>query len=295
MFDFIKFYKLGFMGKVLIVLVTQVFCSTGYAASSIIVNENFDVTAKNWTIGSQAGGDAVISRDTNKNYLNSLGSLKGSYPAASGGVYAWATYNISYLNTRDIFIDFWAKMPKAKQGFKFLKIFGGNLDGDRSNYANTTFALDYTGKDIGGLTSVSFGDGTYKSNDTAQVIDLDGGRSEFIGRSYGFASVSTPQKRNWRSSAWGTDWHHFRMRVKFNSGTTAANEVADGAYYLEIDGIVYVNATGIFNRHYSNMPIDRVELFGWAQNGTEAFEIWYDNVSITTAIPSKSPVNLTVD
>jgi hypothetical protein len=72
------------------------------------------------------------------------------------------------------------------------------------------------------------------------------------------------------------------MHVKYNSGTTAENEVADGEYYVEIDGKVYVNATGLFNRHYSNLPIDRVEFFNWAQNGTQPFEIWLDDIRVTT-------------
>jgi hypothetical protein len=36
---------------------------------------------------------------------------------------------------------------------------------------------------------------------------------------------------------------------------SAADEVADGAYYVEIDGQVYVDATGLFNRHWSNGPM----------------------------------------
>ena len=70
--------------------------------------------------------------------------------------------------------------------------------------------------------------------------------------------------------------------MKYNSGTTAQNEVPDGKYYVEIDGVVYVDASGLFNRHYSNAPIDRVELLGWAQSGTAPFEILYDDFRITT-------------
>lgn len=171
-------------------------------------------------------------------------------------------------------------MPAVKQGLKFLKIFGQSpVNG---NYANTTFALDYTGGDPGSMYQVSFGDGSTVGNDTGNVINFDGTYPAWIGRSYGKAVLSTPQKASFGSVKWGTSWHHFQMRVKFNSGTTSANEVNDGAYYVAIDGNVYVNATGLFNRNPSNGPIDRVELFGWSQNGASPFEIWYDNVKIST-------------
>ncbi len=114
------------------------------------------------------------------------------------------------------------------------------------------------------------------------MINLDGTYPNWIGRSHGIAKLSTPQNSIWSGSNWGTDWHHFKMRVKFNSGTTAANEVADGAYSLEIDGKLYAEATGLFNRHYSNGSIESVAMFNWAQNGDAPFEIWYDDFKITT-------------
>jgi hypothetical protein len=193
-------------------------------------------------------------------------------------VYVWASYDLSDLDTRDLWVEFRAKMPGAKQGLKFLKIFGQ----DQNGYANTTFGLDYTGVDFGSMYQVSFGDGSGTSNDTANVINFNGEYPEWIGRSFGTASVLTPQNQIWASSNWGTEWHHFRIHVKFNSGTSAADEVADGEYYVEIDGTVYVDAQGLFNRHWSNGPIDRVELFGWAQNGSQPFEIWYDDVRLST-------------
>ena len=89
--------------------------------------------------------------------------------------------------------------------------------------------------------------------------------------------------------------------LKYNSGTSAATEVADGAYYVEIDGRIYVHATGLLNRHYTNKPIDRVELLGWAQGGSQPFEIWYDDVKITVGssmppmrIP-ESPTNVIIN
>jgi hypothetical protein len=241
----------------------------------------FDTTSLSipgWLFGAQLGGAVSVSTDTGNNYAGSFGSLKGSYPVATGDVYVWGVYDISILATRDVYIDCWAKMPAAKQGLKFIKIFGADTGG----VANTTFGLDYTGGDQGSMYQVSFGDGSSTYNDTQNAINFDSTSPEWVGRSYGTATVLTPQHQRWASANWGSGWHHFRVRAKFNSGTTAANEVADGAYYVEIDGVVYVDAQGVFNRHYSNGPIDRVELFGWAQNGNAPFEVWYDNVKITT-------------
>lgn len=254
---------------------------TAGQVGTLITSEDMNQSEppSDWSIGAQAGGAVSISQNASENYDGSAGSLKGSYPIASGGVYVWAAYDLSALALADLYIEFRAKMPKAKQGLKFLKIFGKDTAG---GYANTTFALDYTGVDLGGMYQVSFGDGSSTGNDTANVINFDGQNPDWIGRSFGTANVATPQNDMWGSSNWGTDWHHFRIRAKFNSGTSATDEVADGAYHVEIDGKVYVDASGLFNRHWSNGPIDRVELFGWAQNGSEPFEIWYDDVRLST-------------
>jgi len=231
-----------------------------------------------WVVGSQQGATITVSADTSKNLNGGRGSLRAAYPIATGGVYAWAVYKIP-ANTNDIYLDFWAKMPGSKQGVKFLKVFGGN---DGVGYSNTTFGLDYTGGDPGSMYQVSFGDGSAKANDTASVINFDGTYPQWIGRSSGKAAVETLPKSRWKSSDWGVDWHHFKLHLKYNSGTTAENEAADGEYYVEIDGKVYVKATGLFNRHYSNLPIDRIEFFNWAQNGTQPFEIWLDDIRVTT-------------
>ena len=250
-------------------------------AANAVVIETFDGPGVPANFGAQGGGSVSVSRDASQNYAGSAGSVRGSYPGTDG-VPVWGSYDLSALNTRDIYVEFRAKMPSpTRHGLKFLKIFGKNI-GDRDNYANVTFGLDYTGIDNGCMYAVSFGDGSTVGNDTANVILFDGGYPSWIGRSYGRASVSTPQNAFWSSSHWGADWHHFRFRAKFNSGTSAANEVADGAFYVEIDGRVYVDASGLFNRHYSNGDLERLELFGWSQAGSQPFEVWYDDLKIST-------------
>ena len=257
----------------------------GLAQTSSVITQTFvqapiSLTIPGWSLGSQDGGSLVLSTNTALNYNNEATSLQASYPAnIPGGVFVWGAYSLTALKTEDVYVEFWAKMPAAKEGLKFLKVFGVNNNG---TYANTTFGLDYTGVDFGSMYEIGFGDGTGTANDMANAIIFDGSNPSWIGRSYGKATVQTPQGHAFSSSMWGTTWHHFRVHVKFNTGTTSANEVNDGEYYVEIDGNVYVNATGLFNRNPVDGPIDRVELFGWSQNASSAFQVWYDDVRITT-------------
>lgn len=58
-------------------------------------------------------------------------------------------------------------------------------------------------------------------------------------------------------------------------------EVNDGAYLLKIDDRVYANATGLFNRHCKNLPIDRIDFFNHSQNTSVPFDIWIDNIKVT--------------
>ncbi len=235
-------------------------------------------------------GTVELSKDTSKNAGGSAGSVKGTIarPFGPGGWEVWGGFKQVPANTNHLYIEFDAKMPGPKHGLKFVKVFG---HGGNGNYANTTFGLDYTGVDFGGMYVVSFGDGTTEGNDTASIIPFDGTCPQCVGRSFTKGSnVKTPVGHNWRSTDWGTGWHHFRLYLKFNSGTTAQNEVNDGEYYVEIDGQVYVWATKLFNRHPSNGSIAEVQFFGWSQSSDNNptfganpnFEVWYDNFKITT-------------
>ena len=208
-------------------------------------------------------------------------AMEAQYPAsgASGMGGPWANFTVASLNTESIYIDFWAKMPGVTGGFKFCKIFG--TTNNPVGYANTTFLADYTGIDQGGILAVGYGDGSAADNDAQNIIRLTGSGSN-IGRSYGTAVVLTPQMKYWTSSDWGTGWHHFRIHVKFNTGTSSSNEVPDGEIYLEIDGKVYVDATGLYNRNPGNGPISYIGFFGWAQTDPQPFDIWYDNIVIST-------------
>lgn len=215
-------------------------------------------------------------------------ALEGQYPAVgpNGETSAFANFFLPSLDTESIYIDFWAKMPGNLGGLKFCKIFG--MRNDPVGYANTTFLLDYTGVDPGGLLAVYFGDGASEENDTQNMIRLNYVHSN-LGSNNAQAVFLTPQDQYFSSSDWGTGWHHFLMHVRFNTNTnpTAQDPNPNGEIYLEIDGKVYVDAADLSNRYIGaadgvNGPIQYVQFFGWAQTDSQPFTIWYDNIVIST-------------
>jgi hypothetical protein len=242
-----------------------------------------NLSPSGWSYSTLRGGSIGITSTASPTLAGAnVDVLEGSYPApGAGGQYILANYNLSNLQTEDIYIEFWARMPAAKGGCKFLKIFGDHPAGTNS-YADTTIGTNYAGGDFGSIYLIMFGDGTTLANDGQHALWLNGQNPQQIGRSYGTATVLTPQESAFTSADWGTTWHHFRVHVRFNSGTTAQNETPDGELYLEIDSKVYVNATGLYNRNPANGPIHTVEFFGWAQTDPQAFQLWYDDIRIST-------------
>lgn len=238
------------------------------------------INTPGWSIGAQNGG-AVGVQATAGPTGSTVDALEGDYPVpGNGGWYIWANYSVASLNTEDVYIEFWARMPAAKEGCKFVKIFGQNLV--QGSFANATIGTNYTGGDYGAVWQVSFGDGTSVANDDQNVINLNGTYPQWIGRSYGTAVVQTPQMSAFSSTDWGTGWHHFLIHVKFNSGTTAQNEVPNGEFFLEVDGKVYADATGLYNRNPADGPISYIGFFGWAQGDPSAFELDYYDIRIST-------------
>ncbi len=278
------------------------FNSTAQMATSVSaasVASPSSVSTSGWVIGAQGDGSIGVSQTpaassaaTPMSSASTVDALEGSYPASSraGGQYMWANYSVANLNTEDIYIEFWAKMPSQyKGGCKFVKVFGERLTS--TNYADTTLPTDYTGADFGAIMGFYFGDGTSITNDSQNVLYLNGDAPQYIGRSYGTAVVQTPQMSDFSSADWGTGWHHFKIHIKFNSGTTAQNALPNGEYYLEIDGKVYVDATGLYNRNPANGPISYIQFFGWAQNDPEPFQLYYDDIRISTGgfMPTSLP------
>lgn len=252
-------------------------------SSAVPVANSTTLPVSGWTFGSVAGGSLSVSATVPPPVAGDGSfALEAKYPAATtGSQYVWADYSVSALNTEDVYVEFWAKMPDAKEGCKFLKIFGKR--NDPKGYADATIGANYSGPTNGGITSAGFGDGTTVLNDAQNAIFLSGMRPDLVGRTYDVsATVLTPDSGGWPASNWGTSWHHFRVHVKFNSGTTASNAVPNGEIYVEIDGKVYVDATGLYDRNPANGPIDFVEFGGWAQTDPEPFDVWYDNITIST-------------
>ena len=239
----------------------------GEPGVTVLVDESFDdgVLPQDWFVGAYNGGQITFEN----------GYVRGEYPANGDGVDNVISIPIPPSQS-DIFIETRARMPGPRGGFKFIKVFGERV---ADNYANTTLSLVYG---VGDLAQVSFGDGSFESNDTANVINLDGTEKALVGRSFGQASILTPQNSIFSATDWGTDWHTIKLRVKFNSGDSPETEAADGAYYLEIDGVVYVDAQNIFNRHYSNGPIESVKIFDYARANENGLIFDYDYIRITT-------------
>lgn len=256
--------------------------ATSTTSKTLVSIPSSFVNSPGWVIGAQGGGSIGVQATMGPNGTT-VDALQGDYPVAGkGGEYIWANYNLASLNTEDIYIEFWAEMPSQyKGGFKFLKVFGQSSS-SLTGYANTTIGAEYMAAPYGAITQVGFGDGTNLANDSQNVININGNYPQWIGRSYGTAVVKTPQMSAFPGTDWGTGWHHFRIHIKFNSGTTSQNEVANGEYYLEIDGTVYVDATGLYNRNPANEPIDHIGFFGWAQTDPEPFQVWYDDIRIST-------------
>jgi len=101
-----------------------------------------------------------------------------------------------------------------------------------------------------------------------------------MGRNYGLDGVSVTHGGNFVFD--DEDWHTIKCIAKYNSGTTHDNEDNDGRFYVEVDGVVHLDAINIYNRHPSNpRRFKTLEIFGWTQN-TQAFTIDYKDVKIST-------------
>lgn len=198
------------------------------------------------------------------------------FPASDPALDLYTNSNVLW----DVEINFTGRMPGATGGFKFCKIHGA-ADPITGFYNNVTFALDYSGAGDakGAMMYVAFGDGsTAGSSDTANLAWFDSRGDGDVGRNVGVATILRPQNDYFRASDWGTAEHTFKIRMKYNSGTTALNEVNDGIFYVEIDGLVYLNATNMFNRHWANpRRIGHVGFGGLNQSNPSDFSFYYDD------------------
>jgi hypothetical protein len=217
---------------------------------------------------------------------------RGVYPDTTGSNAngGFALQLDESLGIAEIYVQMDVRYPlaaPAKQGLKFLKFFGGDGNGTTTfDSANFTFNPQY---DNGGKWDwVAFGDGATTGNDTSNAIFFGtvdnnpasaGYNASWIGRSFGSETVLRPQGDGFQ---FDDNWHTIKVIAKYNTGTTSGNEVANGRFYVEIDGLVYLDAQDFFNRHPTNPRYFKsLELFGWTQN-TQGFTIDYRNVQIST-------------
>lgn len=282
--EIMKYSSMLFAAFILIVNTASVYADEVKVLTELKFSKP-ELNVDGWSFGSQDGGQLKYSKDDRLGESGD-GSLHATYPktiGGSGGVFVWAGFNVVKYDTRDLFIEFWAKTHKV-QGLKFLKIFG-QIDPKTQGMANTTFALAYAGQTYRGqFTQIAFGDGKDIRNDMQNIVNLNGRTPDWVGRSYHLdkpAIVETPQNSYFKLE--DGKWHKFRMRAKFNSvDPETGEEIADGAYYLEIDDVIYADARGLLNRHKDNLPIRNINFFDWSQDAEHSFDVWIDDVVIST-------------
>ncbi len=180
---------------------------------------------------------------------------------------------------QDVYLQFQARFPTNVNGCKFVKFFGRRSEAE--GYSNATFNLLWN---TGEFSDVLFTDGTDLEGDAARKLFFSGGNNSLnVGRAWGTAVISTPQNSSFDETEWGNTWHTFKFRYKQNSGTSSGNEVADGVFYVEIDGNVYLSATNMFNRNPLNLQgLEKIEFGGWSQDGGGVFDLDIRNVVIST-------------
>lgn len=246
--------------------------TTTDAAAGVTILEQADFTGgvvpSNWSIFTSASGSLDFSG----------GFARGTIPATDSPSTRGTHVNISIpipAGNFDLYIRFRARMPFAKGGCKFCKVSGLDVGG---NYANTTFGTDYS---TGDYLEISYGNGEGIINDANVALQYAGNVNGTM-RGDGLQNWSAPQGRTFTSTDWGTDWHNFKIHCKFNSGTTEENQVADGEYYVEIDGVVWGHATGIYNRHWTNENIEKIVLYNWSQDAPNQFTVDFDDIVIST-------------
>lgn len=234
--------------------------------------------AGNWGFGAQSGATIVKENDGTHDYI------KATYPidtteGTAGDNYVYGGYSPETLQ-QELFITIYARMPGTyRNGMKFCKLFGG-LTNSGNDYANATFTLETYG-DQGSMYYAAYGDGATAQNDSQNGIAfyepnyIDTGRTGTLTQTFERGGV-------FNSSDWGTGWNKFQLRLKQNSGTSAENEVNDGAIEVYINGIMHGRAINIFNRHWSNAFIETINFFGYSRGATEAFEIHMRDITVST-------------
>jgi hypothetical protein len=206
------------------------------------------------------------------------GLMRMHYPVDSIGGAVYNFLNVDLAGKTHVSIKFKIRMPSSyKHGFKIWKIFGQPDPQNAANYCNSTFGALYP---TAVMESVAFGDGTGEENDQQHAFRYDGTLPDWAGRNHELpgAVVLTSGGPNFEFE--DDEWHDFEYICKYNTGTTVGDEVSDGAFYVKIDGVMRLDATGVFNRHPSNLPMDSGHLGDWSQGATEPFVVEFTDVIV---------------
>lgn len=227
-----------------------------------------------WGFGALGGAAISVASDGGGNYL------RGQYPAPlAGDNYIYGGYNFESLEN-EVYVQLYARMPGAKSGCKFVKLFG-HRPGAALNYANITFAIEYAS---GRIHAASFGDGTTIGNDTTALLTYTNAEPWItVGRSMDAPNpaIITKSESDFLPSDWGTGWHKFQFMIKHSTGNSSINEVNNGVVEVRIDDVLKTKGVNLFTRHWSNNWFENVSLFGWSQAGTVPFELHIKDVTIS--------------
>jgi len=157
--------------------------------------------------------------------------------------------------------------------------FYGQRSGD--NQANATYTMEYL---TGDVSYIGYGDGAGTNpvqNDTSNGVAtftpnfISTGRAGPLPRTVVNGGMFTAA--DWGD---GSVWHKFQLRLKRNYGTSAADEINDGIVEMRINDTVRARGVNVYNRHWSNAPLDYVEFLSYSQQNTP-FTLDFKNITVS--------------
>ena len=243
-------------------------------ASSYLVSDGFDsytntADVKNkggWNIGSN------VSLISGPQCFNGTGKcLRIDYKYGQNSpAYNSVTKNISSQKANELYVSVRAKYINPQYGNnKFIKFFG-------SRYSPVGYANFTTGMQFGG-----FMEGIYYGNPSKSGTILD--TQAVVRYRNCFATepgVSIDICRNSRFNPSDNQWFTYEVHVKYNS-----DNKSDGIFEVWINGLQYLKATNIKNRHNDNSDvIDQISLgdYGVAKSTSSEYSLFLDDVVFST-------------
>jgi len=232
------------------------------------------VNGGGWTFAAQDGATVTKLNDGTDDFI------RGTYDDnTANGTSAWVQvrYTFPYRFETDIYVQYWARKTPGG-GSKMCKFYG-QRSGD--NQANATYTMEYL---TGDVSYIGYGDGAGTNpvqNDTSNGVAtftpnfISTGRAGPLPRTVVNGGMFTAA--DWGD---GSVWHKFQLRLKRNYGTSAADEINDGIVEMRINDTVRARGVNIYNRHWSNAPLDFVEFLSYAQQNTP-FTLDVKNITIS--------------